>query len=283
MAGSTKELPIPSLRLCDRQGISFLTDDALFDCCGVRVAFTQRHGGVSVEPYDSLNLGAHVGDDPNSVNKNRRRVLDAIGASTAELITLNQVHGNRVVCVEDTSVAEIARARVQAEEGADAIVVGAKNIAPMLCFADCTPVIIVSPSGAFALAHCGWRGVVAHVALEATSRLQALDARQLKETTEIPAISDYSIYIGPRIGACCFEVGEDVRELFSSSFGADVVRGENVDMGRAIEIDLQSAGANAARIANCGLCTVCNSDDYYSYRASGGICGRHGAVAVREC
>ena len=155
---ATLDLPLPRLVEGRFSNLTAFTDEALFEACGVRIAFIERLGGVSEPPYDSLNLGLHVNDNPESVRENRRRVCEAFGIDPTRLIVPNQVHGADVAVCENAG--DIAETREFAAEGSDAVAVGCDDVAALLCFADCAPVIIVAPSGKFAVAHCGWRGVV---------------------------------------------------------------------------------------------------------------------------
>lgn len=248
-----------------------ISDEALYRACGVRIAFTGREGGVSEGAYSSLNLGSHVEDDPASVAENRRRLLDALGVPAADLIVPNQVHGTRLVTVGDLGA--FASVQEDAAEGADGVEVLCCDVAALLCFADCMPVILVSPSGAFAVVHAGWRGVYDHIAVDALKSL-------VVKTGCSPA--DCNIYLGPFIHPECFEVSQDLGGKFAAEFGTSCLRdSRHVDLEEAIRSDLVEAGADSMRILSAGICTVCNPGDYYSYRASGGTCGRHGAVAVR--
>ena len=131
----------------------------------VRFGFTERTGGVSSEPYASLNLGSHVNDDPAAVEENRRRVLAAVGAGefARNLVVPNQVHGDVVQVVRSADPAELDAVRARAAEGADAVVCVAPRVPVMLMFADCVPVIITGPGG-FAVAHSGGRGTYAGIA-----------------------------------------------------------------------------------------------------------------------
>lgn len=247
------------------------TDEELFRACGVRIAFTERTGGVSEGPYASLNLGSHVKDDPAAVEANRHLVMECMGAGEAQLIVPNQVHGSHVVCVD--APGRVAAAQDEASQGADALVVSAPDVAALLCFADCTPVIMAAPDGSFAVAHAGWRGVYAHIAVLALQRLCAVSGARPEEC---------NIYIGPYIHAECFEVSADLARTFATEFGQSCTPdGRHVDMGQALRIDLARSGALLDRIADAGACTVCDNDRFYSYRAAGGTCGRHGAFAVR--
>lgn len=280
---SIHSLDMPDLRTSASSGIPFLTDDALFAACGVRIAFTGRHGGVSCGPYASLNLGSHVGDDADAVQENRRRIMAALGAADAQVVCLNQVHGERVVSIGANDPAAVERVRAEAADGADAIVVGAPDVAPLLCFADCVPVIAVCPTGDFAVAHAGWRGVVAGVAGEAVRALAELQVRRGAAPDAAAAAHAMNIYLGPHIGACCFQTGAEVRERFVQRFGAKVLAGEDrIDLTAALRLDVAAAGVDPQRIVDSGICTQCNAHDQFSYRASGGQCGRHAAIAVRH-
>ncbi len=322
-------LPKPSLdaRLMGAHRLSLLTDDALFDSCGVRVAFSGRRGGASPEPYASLNLGTHVGDDPVCVSENRRRVLEALGAPDAPLVVPNQVHKTDLVSIDGASVCRCAcmpadasqddqenetwttedvdvslidsvgaakTANELAAQGADALVIRSVGVAGLLNFADCTPVIIVSPSGNFAIAHAGWRGAVAGVASKTATNL--IEADLSDEALKIAhpdfasasfqdVLAGCNVYIGPHIQVECFETGADVADRFREAFpqARDVVVPDDrhVDLSQAVIADLVSIGVDPARICDCGICTKCNHDEYFSYRAENGTCGRHGAVAIR--
>lgn len=256
----------------------FYTDDALYEQTGVRIAFATRLGGESAAPYDSLNLGSHVGDDNATVIKNRQTFMAALTDKVIHLYNPTQVHGDNVVVIDDEH-------NVPATTEADGVVCRCKNVAPLLCFADCTPVILVSETGEFAVVHCGWRGVVNKIAVKALSMLEG----------------DVNAYIGPHIGACCFEVGDEVAAQFDDlavsypkgnchseqSGSACTKAGDDeceiskphVDMSAQLVHDL---GLSPERVCDLGICTQCNQDLFFSYRGSGGKCGRHGAIAFRE-
>lgn len=267
-------LPLPQLERTELGALSVLTDNALARISGVRVAFTGRAGGVSEGCYGELNLGGHVGDDPAHVAENVRRAAVALGAAPDEVLIANQVHGTRIIEVHDASPARLAAAREDAAAGADGFLVTVPHALALLCFADCTPLIMASPAGSFAVAHAGWRGCVGRIASAAAVRLARADG----VTT-----SEINVYIGPRIGACCFEVGPEVAAQFRDAFGPECLEcgGRHVSMARAIRTDLASVGVDAQRICEAGICTMCSPGDYFSYRASGGTCGRHGALAYR--
>lgn len=267
-------LPLPRLEPKNLGTLPVLTDDALARISGVRVAFTGRAGGVSQGPYGSLNLGTHVEDDPVAVAENRARAARALGADPDAVLALNQVHGTHIVEVRHPGDVARQAARAEGAAGADGALVTVPGTLALLCFADCTPIIAVSPAGSFAVAHGGWRGCVGGIAGQA--------ARSLAEADGVDP-SALNVYIGPHIGPCCFEVGEEVAAQFRGAFGPTCVGadGRYVSMAAAIQADLASIGVAPDRIVEAGICTQCHPDEYFSYRASGGRCGRHGALALR--
>lgn len=274
-------LPLPCLT--DRAGASVpaLSDDALASSVGVRLAFTGRAGGAGTGAFESLNLGGHVGDDPAVVARNRAAVLRSLGVPDAPLIVPNQVHGTDFVDVADGSDAALSAARAQAAAGADGIMVDVPGVAALLCFADCVPVIVVSPTGRFAVVHAGWRGAVAGITGAAVGRISLADARSTGTSPE-QAAAELNVYVGPHICARCFEVGGEVSRQFADRIGpACVPDAAHVDLSAAVRADAESAGVRRGRIVCADACTACSPDRYFSYRASGGVCGRQGAVAIR--
>lgn len=274
-------------------------DPAASDACGVRFGFISRLGGVSSSPYASLNLSDATGDDLSCVRRNRMLALEAIGAGddAASLIVPKQVHGDDIVVVGGSGGEDVARARNRAESGADAVVCTHAGVPVMLCFADCVPVILVAPSGGFAVVHSGWRGALAGIAGKALGVL----ARESGS-----AASECFAFIGAHIRSCCFEVSVDVAERFVSRWGSaclaageeDSLDGDGGvegsgsrtgDEGReggvhlaleaVVRASLAEAGADPSRIASCGVCTSCNTDTWFSHRAEHGLTGRHGALA----
>lgn len=272
-------LPKPTLQARPSAGLSFLTDESLFAATGVRLGFSRRQGGVSEPPYDGLNLGDHVEDDSMAVAENRALLLDAAGLGSTRLLTLNQVHGDVVLALDDDAAAaweEVARAGAA---GADGVAVAVPDVTALLCFADCTPVIVVSPSGAYAVAHAGWRGALAGIPAKAVAALAALDVRAGRAVDP----SECNAYIGPHIGAECYECGPDLVGRFVERFGASCARGaDHLDLEAAVRASLAEAGIAPERIASSGECTACRGDLYFSYRKSGGRCGRHSAFAGRK-
>ena len=243
----------------------------------VHFGFTERTGGVSQPPYASLNLGAHVGDDPAAVAENRRRALAALGCEDAldNLLVPNQVHGDRVVTVtpDDVATSErlaAVRADITGPVGADAIVCTAPGIPVLLCFADCTPVILAC-GDAFAVVHSGWKGTYADIAGKA--------ARELSRAAGVPT-SRISAYIGPHICGDEYEVSADLLHTFSLRFDNMVASASRLlDLSACIRQSLEEVGVLPCEIHDPCLSTVKRNDRFYSYRREQGKCGRHGAIA----
>lgn len=255
------------------------TDQALLAACGVRIAFTERSGGQSTGPYSSLNLKHGLGDEAQNVESNRTAVLQALSGNAAlPTITPNQVHGTHIVQATSNSGSEVLAVQEQAERGCDAVVVDCLGVAGLLCFADCLPLILVAPTAAFSVVHCGWKGTLAHLASKAAQAL-------VQQSGCAPA--SINAYIGAYIHAECFEVEEDVAQDFLYNFepGVAYCNSEtgkwHVDLGAAVRHDLFSCGISSERVSDINKCTVCNKERFFSYRASGGTCGRHGALAVQ--
>ena len=282
---TTLVLPDPELTKGRFASISAYSDEALYAATGVRIAFTAREGGVSEGPYASLNLGSHVKDDIASVRENRHRVLRAFANEDTPLFVPNQVHGDTVLELGDPenidaslSSAEAQAITLQAQDSADGLVVHARDAAALLCYADCVPVVIVSPTGRFAVVHAGWRGVDNLIAVKAVRAIARADEAVLGAE----AASAYNVYIGPHIGPGCFETGPDVHARFVSQFGESCAfDGTHIDLAEGLRIQLEQAGVNRSRICDLAKCTVCENDEFFSYRGQGGTCGRHGAFAVR--
>ncbi len=224
---------------------------------GIPHGFTTRRGGVSARPFDCLNLGGAVGDDPSHVAANWSRVRAATGLSFARV---RQVHGSRVV--QATAVSG-----VPGEEG-DAVLSAQPEIAGCVSVADCVPILIAAPrAGAVAAVHAGWRGTLAGIVGEAVRALGAVHGARPEELLAV---------IGPSIGPCCYEVSVDLAERFSAELGSCVANPRagraRVDLWLANETILRAAGVG--RIEILGRCTSCEVELFYSHRRDGGRTGR---------
>lgn len=216
---------------------------------------SDRRGGVSLPPFDSLNLALHVDDAPTDVLENRRR-LSAQLPSGLSVQWLEQVHGTAVV---DAFADGVVRC-------GDAVYVDTPGVAGAVLTADCLPVLFASRSGRrVAAAHAGWRGLAAGVLEKTLARFP-------------DAAGDICVWLGPAIGPCHFEVGAEVREIFLAESPDDA-------MTRAVLAAFRPAGSAGKFLADLyalararlaaqgvtdirggGLCTCCDLEHYYSYR-----------------
>jgi hypothetical protein len=218
---------------------------------GYVVAFTTREGGVSDGVYESLNLGGGTGDDRERVEENRRIVCDALGLAHHRLSFNRQVHSP-----------DVHRAGARGVEG-DGLWSDEPGL-PMLAFsADCLPIAIArtDASRRLAVVHAGWRGLSEGV-------VEAAVAAVGGETAAM---------IGPAIGPCCYEVGEEVSALFDE----DLTVARTLDLWTAAERTLRRAGV--CRVERADLCTRCRPELFFSHRRSGrarGVQGVIGAVAA---
>lgn len=270
------ELPFPHLSEGRFASVHAYTDEGLFATHGIRIAFTERTGGVSEGPYYSLNIG-RVSDEPKRIAENQKILLNAFRLEYETCLRPSQVHGDEVYVVETQADYEEVQSRI--EKGVDALIIEPARVAALLGFADCVPVILVSPSGTFAVVHAGWRGVVAGIVPKAFLKLRESDRGKGFAFSS----HDYNVYIGPYIHAECFEVGEEVRLAFSETFGPDcLVDDSHVDLGKALRLSLEEEGVEPSRIGDIDICTVCENDRFYSHRAQDGVCGRHGVFAIRR-
>jgi YfiH family protein len=226
-------------------GLNLLTWPAL-DASGADAVVTARSGGVSAGPYATLNLSFSVGDDPGCVLENRRRLAAAFGADPGDFVFARQVHGAGVSIVTDADrgsgalCVDDAVGSVGEAGGADALVTASPGVALAILTADCVPIVLHDPmAGVLACVHAGWRGTVAGVTAAAIAVMQGLGARP----------SDVIAGIGPSIGADRYQVGPDVYEAVSRSFGPAApgfIRPDPPAPGHWL-LDLPSANRHALR------------------------------------
>lgn len=240
---------------------------------GVGALMSTRAGGVSRAPWDTLNVGDAVGDDPLAVAENRRRVASAIGVP---VVYLRQVHGARVVRID---AADALRVPIEA----DAAVTDAAGVACAVQVADCLPVLFAAPDGrAVGAAHAGWRGLAAGVVERTLDSVAALAGCARGEVVA---------WLGPCIGPGRFEVGADVL----CAFGVDPAHGASrrfvprqrsdgacrwlCDLPGLVRDRLAEAGAG--QVGGGRWCTVEQRSAFFSYRRDG-VTGRHVAAVWRR-
>jgi YfiH family protein len=227
---------------------------------GARVAFTDRHGGVSVAPYDTANLGFATGDDPAAVTENRNRIATDLGTpDPARWAWARQVHAAGVVDVDAPGRAG----------DADALVTASADLALLVLVADCLPVALVT-GDAIAAVHAGWRGLLAGVVEAGVETLRRRGAGRVRAV------------IGPCISPAHYEFGAGELDGVAGRLGASV-RGRTADGADALDL---RAGVHAA-LARVGVddrtdvdvCTYASAD-HFSHRRDG-VTGRQALVVAR--
>ncbi len=229
---------------------------------GARAAFSTRRGGVSEGPYESLNLGILTDDEPDRVTRNRALLAQGIGLEPDAIAMGWQVHGTELARWEGPPEADRAG---YANPGArldevDGHVTDADGLGLMVLVADCLPVALAG-DGKVAMLHCGWRPLAGGIV-----------QRALDMFAEPPAAA-----VGPGIGQCCYEVGEEVLEQFADVEGA--ADGRMLDLRTVAEARLRAGGVT--EIQHVDLCTSCRPDLFFSHRRDKGVTGRQAGVVQR--
>jgi YfiH family protein len=245
------------------------------DLGAARAAFITRAGGVSEAPFDQLNLGVLTDDANEAVVENRERLAAALGLDPARIPIGLQVHGGDLAFHDGPQEpSPFARPGSEIPE-VDGHIVSTPGLAPLVFAADCLPVALSGPGGA-AMLHCGWRGLAAGIVAAGVEAVGATDAA-----------------IGPGIGPCCYEVGDEVLEAFAplgdgitaadgprSRAGVDTAARRRLDLPEVARRLLSAAGVE--RIEAAGLCTSCEPELFFSHRRDAGRTGRQGGLVWIE-
>ena len=278
--------------LRENHGIPYYSCLAFEKFPWLRHGFSTRRGGAGGLP---LNLNPAAGEDPRRVNENRLRLLYALGIENAALVCLNQAHSDRVCVVESAAgfhetplsfrlfpsseggVGGKQKPGTENHEG-DALITNTENAALAIKTADCFPVLIVDPvHRAVGAVHSGWRGTLSRVLPgaieEMRRRFQSDPARLL-------------FALGPAIRECCFETGEDVARLFTEAYPEKSTARPHpaapgkylVNLASVLKTQLTQSGVPPENQYDTGMCTCCNTREFFSWRAEGAAAGRMMAV-----
>jgi polyphenol oxidase len=255
-------LPEPFYELGEHVGI---------DLSDARALFTTRRGGFSEGPYRSLNLGRLTDDRADAVRQNRARLQELVGVRPAHI---RQVHGTVLRVVTDANdefVAPLPEKDIKLPD-ADGQATRLLGVAPMVLTADCLPIALAgrARSGAndgagVAMLHAGWRGLAGGIVAEGIRAIRELGADGPLEAA-----------IGPGAGRCCYEVGEEVHEVFAA-YGDRVRQGRNLDLKAIARDQLERAGVQT--VHDVELCTICSDEAlFFSHRRDRGITGRQAGL-----
>ncbi|MGP3981313.1 peptidoglycan editing factor PgeF [Streptomyces sp. KR80] len=221
------------------------------EASGAHFAFTDRWGGVSAAPYEELNLGGAVGDDPGAVRTNRELAAKSLGLDPAQVVWMNQVHGRDVAVVDGPW-------RADHIPSVDAVVTTRRGLALAVLTADCTPVLLADPAaGVAAAVHAGRPGLVAGVVPAAVETMLALGA----EASRITAVT------GPAVCGSCYEVPEEMRaevaRAVPEAWSTTRWNTPAVDVTAGVHAELARCGVHMCEKSH--ICTR-ESADHFSYR-----------------
>lgn len=215
---------------------------------------------MSEDAFASLNLGMLTEDDPARVVENRRRLCEAVSADPDGATMAWQRHGATVTRAQPRGI--VTPGTVY--EHCDGLWSDEPGRAMMLLTADCLPIAIARRTGrpAVAILHAGWRGLLNGVV---AAGVRSVGGEEVEAA------------IGPGIGPCCYEVGEEVAAPFREAFGEDVVRDGRLDLWTSAERALRAAGC--VEVDRLDRCTSCEPDRFFSHRRDRGRTGRQGVIA----
>ena len=232
---------------------------------GLLHGFMGRRGGRSVGPFTGLNLSFRVGDDVQVVKDNMCDLKGAVGIHDGRVVTMKQVHGDRIVEVRDKNLKEVGEA--------DGMVTRKKETFLGVLTADCVPILVVAPEKKMAAAiHAGWRGSLAGIAAKTVKLF-------LEEHSILP--SELEVALGPAIDACCYEIGNDVAQPLIERWG-DLAESSiqmkdqktYLHLRNLNQAILHRAGVPQSQIFQIGPCTSCSTADFFSYRKAKKETGR---------
>jgi polyphenol oxidase len=238
---------------------------------------SNRSGGVSKTPFDSMNLGLHVGDDREDVINNRKILASCLNIDFKNMTIAEQTHSGNVAVISEEQRGKGNLCHKNSVSNSDAMVTDVKNICIIILVADCVPIIFFDPQRrVIGVAHAGWRGSVRAIASHTVNTM----VRQFGSLPE-----DIVAGIGPSIGPCCYKVGPEIlSQVRATVKGADdSIKNEAQDGTGYLDLwdlnlrQLLKEGILAKNIEIAGICTAHNRQDFFSYRANTGETGRFGA------
>ncbi|KUG02714.1 hypothetical protein ASZ90_019908 [hydrocarbon metagenome] len=238
---------------------------------GIDIGFSTRHSGASLHPFHSLNMGLHVGDDPVSVIRNRQEFTNIFGIGLNRVVCCEQVHGSSVAYIDGELAGRGAEDYYTSLPAIDAMVTNTPGVMLAAFYADCIPVFFLDPlKRAVAIAHSGWKGT--------RDRIVANTLQTMVEQFGSDIV-DIEVFLGPGIGRCCFQIQPDLAEKVSKVFpGFDGIMYRNREIFWDLRLTnrniLIEAGIKPMKIIDCGICTSCRTDSFYSHRREKGKTGR---------
>jgi len=225
---------------------------------------SNRYGGVSSLPYESLNLALHVGDNPINVLKNRSHLAQEYNFYIENLIYMEQTHSNNITVIDHTATNKI--------DNCDAVITNQSNIPLMVMVADCIPILMYDPiHQVIAAVHAGRNGTFKEIASKTIQKMHVAFGSKPK---------DIKVALGPSIHRCCYQVGAEIAQITKQNFGEKYIH----SLAQKQYLDLQSLnfdqltkiGVEPNNIEVSPQCSCCD-ETYFSYRREG-ITGRFAGI-----
>ena len=243
---------------------------------------TTRTGGVSPQPFSSLNLGGTTGDSEAHIQANYELLSRALGFDLQTVVSSHQVHGTNLAIINEAPPRSNPFPAAHFLDGYDGFITAVPGIPLLVRVADCVPVMLYEPDRkVLAVVHAGWKGTAGGISAKAAEHIVAhwqCDIKKIRAG------------IGPSIGPCCYEVGQDVAECFNKSTGNKRFlmpeAAENtfsLDLQEANRQQLLEVGLDPGLIELSWLCTACNSNLFFSHRGEKGKTGRFALIAGLRC
>ena len=261
----------------ERDLLTVLSFESLLKHKTITHFVSTRRGGCSNPPFDSLNLGLHVGDNPDLVFGNRERLAHAVGMPLSRFTFAKQIHSSNVTVITGGQRGKGAFNQNEAIDATDAMVTDLPGICLVILIADCVPLLLFDPfRNVIGVAHAGWKGTLRSIALHTVRAME-----------KGFGCSPHNIIvgIGPSIGPCCYEVGPEVIAQVKAAFSPyrEYVTHESgdgkgrLDLRKANRDQLVRTGIKRENIETANQCTCHNADIFFSYRQQHGETGRFGA------
>ncbi|MFZ2329992.1 MAG: peptidoglycan editing factor PgeF [Atribacterota bacterium] len=238
---------------------------------------TTRHGGYSEKPFHSLNLASHIGDREENVLKNRECLARSLGIRAEKFFFTRQEHGNRIFLINEEKLFYNNNRLTGTIPVSDAMITDCRDICLLIFIADCVPVLLFDcRKKIIGLVHAGWKGTVSLISQKTV---------QLMQSHYGSRVQDIICAIGPSIGPCCYEVGNEVLGKVKESFpeeksliSFDSKKGKYFfDLWQANKTQLLNCGIPDSNIETASLCTSCHSDLFFSSRKEHQCTGRFAA------
>lgn len=264
--------------IVNKDELSYLKFPSFEETGLVKHCFSTRLGGVSSGIFKSMNLGFNRGDTDKNVRQNFQILCDAIDINVNDLVFTDQIHEDKIVIIgsEDKGKGFNKKSDLV---GVDGLITNEKNVALVTFYADCVPLYFLDPvHKVIGLAHAGWRGTVKKIGKKLIEKMVAYFDTNPKELIA---------GIGPSIGECCFEVSEDVKISIENAYNHDIIdkivksKGNGkylINLWEANAASMVEGGMEYCNITIGDICTMCNKEDMFSHRGTGGKRGNMVAI-----